>query len=275
MANAAEKYFRELDHNCIQLARKRTDLESKIKRIVDKIHHDIIKFLKDVDQVFYSELHSQSFNNMSPSNMHLLNQLRHNELIKKIATEKSKQGGTVVKVNESWTTKHIRCCNHVHNDIGRKKIINCRYCHHSMPRDLAASNNLLLFVLTRSLSLLIKIRDRQLLKATTSHSHDDDGVAASATILNSSGLKRKGFPSSSISFNTSSSSSGGGVGGGSRSGSKVKTSHGPQASHGRAFTFSEQEVIFKEKFIFIFIFFSFLTLIFFFIQLVVLSNTFQ
>ena len=156
--------IRKSNPKCISIDSDILKIYNQIHEKVDKIHQEILRVVAGADVIFIPKLQVQQIlrkktgKNLSGITKSCLSLLRHAELLKKISTQCSKIGGSLVLTNEAFSTKRLSCCGRINSGIGGTKRVVCNHCNYAIHRDINGAWNILLFGLARTLSCLEKRR---------------------------------------------------------------------------------------------------------------------
>ena len=124
-------------------------LRYRIKHLVNEchwkvIHHMLTRFNNIVISPFevkqMVKRKSRVLNNKTVRSMY---NWSHYNFRMRLMDRAKKLGANVVVNTEEYTTKTCTLCGHI-NDVGSKKVIHCKNCHHLVDRDVNGSRNLFL-----------------------------------------------------------------------------------------------------------------------------------
>ncbi len=145
------------DETCRKLMTECEEIRVGLGKRRDRIHQAALKVLDDYDIVFIPKLDvkgcigKKGLPNDVKSRLQFLS---HSSFLEKLQTRKAKTGGSVVIVDEAFSTKLMTCCNqnYLNYGVGAGKRSVCSKCGCSVDRDVNGARNILLFALARSMA---------------------------------------------------------------------------------------------------------------------------
>ncbi|KAJ3408857.1 hypothetical protein HDV05_004697 [Chytridiales sp. JEL 0842] len=153
----AVQQVKTVNPRCSQLQKEIEDIRARIAKRTERIHQSALEFLDAYECVIIPRLNVKQCirksGNLPGSVKTDLQQVSSLKFVGDLVARKAKKGGSVVFVDESYTTKLMTCCGrfYLNNGVGAGKRNKCRYCGCSVDRDVNGARNILLFALVRSL----------------------------------------------------------------------------------------------------------------------------